>query len=75
MAELCAAAGNESHIEEAWAQGLNVYQATIQDLLRVALSLAGEDSRPAFLRALGEQINQGVQPSLRTTGAKLVSRI
>ena len=50
--------------EREFALGINVYRLSIDDLLRVALSIAGESSRVRFLALVGEELNDRVtQPS------------
>ena len=50
--------------EREFALGINVYRLSIDALLRVALSIAGEPSRVKFLTLVGEELNDRVtQPA------------
>ncbi len=50
--------------EREFALGINVYRQSIDALLRVALSIAGESSRAQFLTLVGEELNDRVtQPA------------
>ena len=50
--------------EREFALGINVYRLSIDALLRVALSIAGESSRVQFLALVGEELNDRVtQPA------------
>ena len=47
-------------VDREFALGINVYQLSIDALLHVALSIAGEDSRVKFLTLVGEELNDRV---------------
>ena len=50
--------------EREFALGINIYRLSIDALLRVALSIAGESSRVRFLALVGEELNDRVtQPA------------
>ena len=54
----------DERTEREFALGINVYQTSIDALLQVALSIAGEASRVLFLTLAGEELNDRVtQPS------------
>lgn len=66
----------DSRIHEEWVQGTNIYYMTILELARAVLTLAGEDSRPSFLREVGQEINRAAaQPILRTAWADVLRTI
>ena len=46
--------------EREFALGINIYHLSIDSLLRVALSIAGESSRTQFLSLVGEELNDRV---------------
>ena len=50
----------ESRTEREFALGINVYQISIDTLLRASLSIAGESSRAQFLTLVGEELNDRV---------------
>ena len=51
-------------VEREFALGISVYRLSIDTLLRVALSIAGESSRVQFLTLVGEELNDRVtQPA------------
>ena len=51
-------------IEREFASGISIYRLGIDGLLRVILSLAGEDGRPRFLHLVGEELNDRVTQPL-----------
>jgi len=65
-----------SRIGREWAQGTNVYDLTLQDLIRVIFSIAGEKCRIDFLHAVGNQIDEKAsQPDLKSEWADLLNSL
>jgi len=64
----------KSKFHEEWTKGLNLYQLSLMDLLRVLTPLSGEDIRPVLLKEIGDEINRSAsQPALRTAWADVLS--
>ena len=62
--------------EREFALGINVYRLSIDALLRVALSIAGESSRVQFLALVGEELNDRVtQPAHKLAWQGLLQNI
>lgn len=56
-----------------WASGTNLYRLSIDELVRVGLSLTGESGRKNFLENVGRQLDEyGTQPSNRQRWKKLL---
>ena len=56
--------GIAARVQREFGLGINIYQLPIDDLLRVALSVAGEASRTEFLSLVGAELNDRVtQPA------------
>ena len=63
-------------MEREFALGINVYRLSIDTLLRVALSIAGESSRVQFLALVGEELNDRVtQPAHKLAWQGLLQNI
>lgn len=63
-------------IEREFALGINVYHLSIDALLRVVLSIAGESSRTQFLTLVGQELNDRVtQPSHKLAWQKLLQNL
>ena len=66
----------EQRVAEEWARGTNVYEVPVLDIARVALTLVGENERPALLREIGAEINEhALHPSLRKVWADLLAAL
>ena len=66
----------ESRTEREFALGINVYQTSIDALLRASLSIAGEPSRVQFLTLIGEELNDRVtQPSHKLAWQSLLQSL
>lgn len=62
--------------EREFALGINVYRLSIYALLRVALSISGEESRAQFLTLVGEELNDRVtQPSHKLAWQTLLQNL
>ena len=62
--------------EREFALGINIYRLSIDALLRVALSIAGESSRIQFLALVGEELNDRVtQPAHKLAWQELLQRL
>ena len=56
-----------------WASGTNLYRLSIDELIRVGLSLTGESGRKDFLENVGRQLDEyGTQPSNRKRWKELL---
>ncbi|MCY4385068.1 MAG: restriction endonuclease, SacI family [Nitrospinae bacterium] len=56
-----------------WASGTNLYRLSINELIRVGLSLTGESGRIDFLENVGRQLDEyGTQPSNRKRWKELL---
>jgi L-lactate utilization protein LutC len=59
-----------------WASGTNIYQVSIQELMKVGLSLTGEEGRKVFLTNIGEQLDQyNTQPTNRQRWKELLESL
>ena len=59
-----------------WASGTNLYRLSIDELVRVGLSLTGESGRKDFLENVGKQLDEyGTQPSNRKRWKELLEGI
>lgn len=65
-----------SRIGREWAQGTNVYDSTLQDLIRAIFSIAGEKCRIDFLREVGSEIDEKAsQPDLKSEWSDLLNSL
>lgn len=65
-----------SRIGREWAQGTNVYDSTLQDMIRVIFPIAGEECRIDFLREVGNEIDEKAsQPDLKSEWASLLNSL
>jgi hypothetical protein len=63
-------------ISKTWASGTNLYRLSIEELIRVGLSLTGEAGRKDFLENIGEQLNTyNTQPSNRKRWKELLEEL
>ncbi len=63
-------------INKTWASGTNLYRHSIFDLIRVGLSLTGEDGRKDFLENVGKQLDTyNTQPINRRRWKELLEEI
>lgn len=70
----------ESEIQElferTWASGTSLYRLSIDELIRVGLSLAGEEGRICFLNKVGEHLDEyNTQPANRQKWKQLLEEI
>ena len=62
--------------EKTWASGTNLYQLSIDELIKVGLSLTGEAGRKDFLENVGTQLNEfNTQPKNRQRWKVLLEEI
>ena len=62
--------------DKTWASGTNFYQLSIDELIKVGLSLTGETGRKDFLENVGRQLNQfNTQPRNRQRWKTLLDEI
>ncbi len=63
-------------ISKTWASGTNIYLISIEELLRVGLSLAGEAGRKYFIERVGNQLdNYNTQPLNRKRWKELLEDV
>ena len=63
-------------VQREFGLGINIYDLEIEMLLRVILTIAGEDSRTEFLTIVGEELNERVtQPSHKIAWQELLLRL
>jgi len=63
-------------VSKAWASGTNIYRLTIEELIRVGLSLTGEAGRKDFIENVGRQLDAfNTQPSNRKRWKDLLEEI
>ena len=66
----------DERTEREFALGINVYRLSIDSLLQVALSIAGESSRVRFLTMVGEELNDRVtQPAHKLAWQELLQNL
>lgn len=58
-----------------WGRGINLYNATIEQLVSVTLSLAGEDARLRFVTEVGKQLDEFARPSGKAAWRDLLKSI
>lgn len=59
-----------------WASGTNIYQVSIQELMKVGLSLTGEEGRKDFLINIGDQLDRyNTQPTNRQRWKELLESL
>ena len=64
-----------SRIRLMWGRGINLYNATIEQLSLVALSLAGEDARVEFVSEVGRQLDEYARPAGRAAWRDLLKSV
>ena len=66
----------DERVQREFGLGINIYELEIGALLRVVLTIAGEDSRTEFLEIVGEELNERVtQPSHKIAWQELLLRL
>lgn len=66
----------EELISRTWASGTNLYRLSIHELLKVVLTVTGEEGRRDFLFNVGEQLNEfNTQPTNRQRWKELLESI
>ncbi len=69
------AEGVRNRIRLMWGRGINLYNATIEELASVTLSLAGERGRLEFVAEVGNQLDEFARPSGKAAWRDLLKRI
>ena len=69
------AEGVRSRIRLMWSRGINLYNATIEELVLITLSLAGEESRLEFIAEVGKQLDEFARPSGKASWRDLLESI
>lgn len=63
-------------LDRTWASGTNLYRLSIGELIRVSLSLAGEEGRICFLQKVGEHLDRyNTQPVNRQRWKELLESL
>lgn len=63
-------------IERSWSAGTNLYRLSVDELIRVGLTLTGERGRKEFIEKVGDQLNKyNTQPSNRQRWKQLLESI
>ncbi len=65
----------ENRIRLMWSRGINLYLLSIEELVSVTMSLAGEEGRLEFLAEVGEQIDEYARPASRLAWRDLLSDV
>ena len=58
-----------------WGRGINLYLLSIEELVSVTMSLAGEEGRLEFVAEIGEQVDEYARPASRLTWRDLLSDV
>lgn len=69
------AEGVRNRIRLMWGRGINLYNATIEELASVTLSLAGEEARLEFVEEVGNQLDEYARPSGKAAWRDLLTSI
>lgn len=67
--------GVRSRIRLMWSRGINLYNATIEELVSITLSLAGEEGRLEFIAEVGKQLDEFARPSGKAAWRDLLESI
>lgn len=65
----------ENRIRLMWSRGINLYLLSIEELVSVTMSLAGEEGRLEFVAEVGKQIDNYARPASRLTWRDLLSDV
>ncbi|MDE0679067.1 MAG: restriction endonuclease, SacI family [Gammaproteobacteria bacterium] len=69
------AEGVRNRIRLMWGRGINLYNATIEELVSVTMGLAGEDGRLEFITEIGNQLDEFARPSGKAAWRDLLKSI
>ncbi len=69
------AEGVRNRIRLMWGRGINLYNATIEELVSITMSLAGEDGRLEFVTEVGDQLDKFARPSGKAAWRDLLKSI
>ena len=65
----------DRHIRLMWRRGVNLHRLSIMDLVRVVMSLCGEQGRVSFVEEVGAQLDGHARPSGRIAWRKLLNEV
>ena len=65
----------QNRIRLMWSRGINLYLLSIEELVSVAMSLAGESGRLEFVAEVGEQLDKYARPTGRFAWRDLLSDV
>ena len=65
----------QNQIRLMWGRGINLYLLSIEELVSVTMSLAGEEGRLEFVAEIGEQVDEYARPASRLTWRDLLSDV
>ena len=65
----------DRHIRLMWRRGVNLHRLSIMDLVRVVMSLCGEQGRVSFVKEVGAQLDGHARPSGRIAWRKLLNEV
>ena len=65
----------QNRIRLMWSRGINLYLLSIEELVSVTMSLAGEEGRLEFVAEVGEQLDEYARPTGRFAWRDLLSDV
>ncbi len=65
----------QNRIRLMWSRGINLYLLSIEELVSVTMSLAGESGRLEFVAEVGEQLDKYARPTSRFAWRDLLSDV
>lgn len=69
------AEGVRNRVRLMWGRGINLYNATIEELISTTLSLSGEEGRLEFVAEVGNQLDEFARPSGKAAWRDLLKSI
>ena len=65
----------DRRIHSMWTRGINLYRLSLEDLLLITMSLAGEECRREFIVEVGEQLDEHALPAGRRAWRDLLTEV
>ena len=65
----------DRRIHSMWTQGINLYRLSLEELLLITMSLAGEECRCDFIAEVGKQLDEHALPSGRRAWRDLLTEV
>ncbi len=65
----------QNRIRLMWSRGINLYLLSIEELVSVTMSLAGEEGRLEFVSEVGKQLDEYARPAGRFAWRDLLSDV